>query len=744
MEKKPIFSQELCMILASHYKDANGEDKIGRAIAQAKKYFQSTVSSPHIFLATFELLVLNKDKNEEINKIYSKLRDILNRYNITGKKFEEVFLKYYPKGEEPEAGSTYKISPSREYNAISDNLRKNAKAEFRTMELSDLIVEMFSDHSYDIYDIFTEFTGSDAESDKLYKEVLDAFKAEVVPEISDLEEMPELTNLNKWLKSKPQVIVDADDPVRKIEVALAGRSIRNAILTGKAGTGKTCYVYEFVQRIINGNVPESFKDKVVYQLDTGALVAGTKFRGDLEQKLTNILTIIKEHPNVILFIDEIHSFLNGGASSDDSSMSCGNLIKPYLTRGELQIIGCTTNEEFTKFIKKDKAFERRFHEIKIEEPNEEQVRRILHGIIPEESKYFNKKIQDELIEKIIQFSQQYSLDLANPAKAINMLEFACAYAHVFEEKEEYVKIDELVESIKLKYGLFISEDKFTDTSKALHKELLGQDEALDQIMNDLNIVEKGLTDPDRPLWSMLLCGSTGVGKTRACEIIAKHYFGSETNIAKINMGEYSNEFDVSKLSGSAPGYVGYDDEPAIIKAVREKPNSLVLFDEIEKAHPAVQKILLSILDKGYMQDNKGNMVSFRNTIVVFTTNLGCTKDTGKATGMGFLKSEPSKDSNKAEILKAVEDYFSPEFLGRLDDIVYYNSLTNDIAEELINRYLKEYTDRSGINVNFTKEDIDEIIKNADITSRGARGIRKAVKKQIITVVNRKETVEQGS
>lgn len=269
----------------------------------------------------------------------------------------------------------------------------------------------------------------------------------------------------------------------------------------------------------------------------------------------NILEVVKEHPEVIVFVDEVHSLSNLGGSTD-GAQSAGNILKPYITRGDIQLIGCTTNEEYTKYILSDKAFASRFHEIKIEEPTKEATKKILEGILPIETEFFKKEIQEELIDKIIELSAKYTLDQANPRKSINMLELACAYSKVFEEKRENVNIDDIIESIKLKYNIYISKDKLTDTKNGLFEKLLGQDDALNQVLRDLKIVHYNITDIERPSLSVMLCGPTGTGKTETAKIIAKYFFGSEDNLVKINMGEYSAEMDVSKLTGASTGYVG--------------------------------------------------------------------------------------------------------------------------------------------------------------------------------------------
>ena len=706
-----------------------------RSPGLSQKYYHTFCGTPHLFLAIFSFLNSVKDENPGYAEIAEKLKNILNKYNITGKNFEKSFLDYCPAGVAPAPGEKFEICVDTELNIIFQNLHRQAIEQRRSMEVEDLIVELFGDPSYMLFTIFSDVCGSDSKTEEMRNSVIEAFKKATQVTITELDECPELTNLNTWIQEHPQTVIDADEEIQKIEMALAGRSIRNALLTGPAGTGTTTYVHEFVQRIVNGKVPAQFKDKIVYELSTTALVAGTRYRGDMEEKLMNILNIVKANPNVILFVDELHLIMELGSGSD-GSQSAGQMLKPFLSRGDIQMIGCTTHEEYTKHMLKDKAFVSRFHEIKIEEPQRHVVKNILEGLLPVETEFFKKEIQLELLEKILDMSEMYSLDQANPRKSINMLELACAYSKIFEEEKKNVDVDDIIDSIRLRYNIYISNNKIDDTKTELFETLLGQNEALNQIVRNLKMVDAGLIDLDRPAASMLLCGPTGTGKTETCKIIAKRYFGSENCLVKIACGEYSDSTAATKLTGSSSGYVGYDDEPALIKGVREHPNCVVLFDEIEKASKEVQKVLLNILDTGIMTDNKGNKVSFRNTIIIFTTNLGCTKDTGKAVGMGLLKTK--EEGNRSDIMKAVESYFSPEFLGRLDDIVFFNSLNEGIARDLIERYHKEYTSRSKMNIKFSEADILDIIKESEIQTRGARGIRKTVKKKIVEIIN-KET-----
>lgn len=482
-------------------------DIINDSAKKAYKYLHTYVGSNHLFLSTFSFLSLNKDSSR-YGKTYEKLKGILNEYDITGKKFEESFLLLYPRGMDDDGVSDYNIARDSDFNAIVGNLKNRAKGENREMQVEDLIVELFADKSYALANVLSELTGSEMTADEIRKKVIAAFKIAASSTIKEFKKMPWMTNINEWVKEHPQTVIGVDREIDSLEMALAGRSIKNAVLTGPAGTGKSTIVYELAQRINAGTVPEFLKDKVIYSIDSGALVAGARYRGDMEERIMNTITVAKKNPQAILFIDECHVFLNLGSGTEGAG-GAGDLIKPAITRGELQIIMATTNDEYTKYIAADNAFKRRFHNILIQEPSEKDMEKILEGILPKTSEYFSKEIQTDLLKAVIKLAKKYTLDEANPAKSINMLELACAYSRVFEENKKTVDIADVIESIKLKYDLYISNDKYSDTKKELHKVLLGQDKALDKVCTDLKVVDKNLCDPERPMFSMLLAGPTG-------------------------------------------------------------------------------------------------------------------------------------------------------------------------------------------------------------------------------------------
>jgi len=705
---------------------------------EAVNNYQSWIGTPHLFLATARFLNANKEK-DRYTESYENFSGILKEYGITGENFTEMFLELYPGLKI--SGETYKVEWHEEGQTVRRNLKLDASKQKRQMQVEDLIKVLFSDSSFilrDILEYVLKSTSANASQkvDELAEKMADAFNVKIAKqEIAALEKVPELVNLNKYVRESKPFVVGADNAVNQIQLGLSGKSINNVILVGLAGTGKTVSVYEFVKRIINKNTIKKFHNKIIYQLDAGQLVAGTRYRGDMEAKLMNIIKLVIANPEVILFIDEAHMMVKLGDA--EGAASAGNILKPFITRGEIQMIWATTTDEYQKNISKDKALERRFHRVNIIEPSKEETYQILKGVQPGIEEFFGKHGSDkDLIQKVLDYSEKYTLDQANPAKAINMLELAFANSTVFNEDGEIVMTEDIRNAIKVKYNINISETKATDSEKALFDFILGQDAALTDVVKILKRIDRGLVDPEQPLGSVILAGPTGVGKTETAKIISKVFFGSEKNFIKINGGEYSNDMDITKITGSAPGYIGSDDESGLVSMIKQYPSSVVLFDECEKMADKVFDALLNILDTGEMTDNHGNRVSFRNALVIFTTNLGYDKDFAKAKGQGVVRHRTSS----MEIREAVEKHFRPEFINRLDEIIVYAGLTNDIAEQLIERYRKVYVANTVTknDVKFSKTDIAEIIKEANIESYGARGLKKAVKKQISKVYDRLE------
>jgi ATP-dependent Clp protease ATP-binding subunit ClpA len=472
----------------------------------AIRNYQNWVGTPHLFLSTTMFLSKNKD-TERFAESYKMLTDILKEYNVKGEKFEEIFLILYPGLDV--GGERFEVTWHEEGNAVRSQLKRDAIAQRRQMQVEDLIKVLFSDPSYKLRSILEELLGKSTQKvDEMSEKIVQAFNIVATKqEIDALEKIRELTNLNRYVKQHKPVIIGADNAVNQIQMALSGKSIRNAILVGPAGTGKTVSVYEFVNRINNKDVIKKFRDKIVYQLDPGSLVAGTRYRGDFEEKLMNIIKLVKENPEVILFIDEAHMMVKLGDA--EGAASGGNILKPYITRGELQMIWTTTDDEYQKHISKDKALERRFHKINISEPTKQETYQILKGVQPDIEAYFGRKGEDDLVRKVLDYSEKYTLDQANPAKAINMLELAFASSTVFNEDNEIVFTDDVRTAIKVKYDINIADNKTEATAKELKRVLLGQERPLNRVIENLRYIERGLVDPEKPLVSMVFAGPTG-------------------------------------------------------------------------------------------------------------------------------------------------------------------------------------------------------------------------------------------
>lgn len=709
----------------------------------AAHYGHTEVSTPHLFLGVIAALnerLKNARPNDEENtnmyaNVLASIKRIIANYGVTGDNFKSNLVQLFPPSNR-EGLNEAAIVPSAEANSVFQILSNDSKSMHRTMGITDLVRELFTDKSYRIRNVLSLIIQDETKVDELCDEIIKEFKAKDAMKIKDLEEITELTNLNEFLLKNPITTIAMDNAVDQLKLALSCKSIKCAMLVGAAGTGKTTAVYEFVNRINNGTIGSGFENKVVYQLDCGALASNTRFRGDLETKVTRLIQLVRQHKNVILFIDEMHTFRGLGGGSD-GAVSASDIMKPYITRGELQIIGATTNEEFNKEIAPDKAFARRFHQVHIAEPNAAETLKILVGMNGENEKFFKRKASIELLEKVVEIATTYSIDQANPARAINMLEFAFAHSKVFNEKNEAVLTDDILRAIEIKYDITIAKDRVKKTEDALKAQILGQDDIIKKVVNVLKFVDKGLVDPEKPLASVLFAGSTGTGKTEVSKIVAKNFFGSENNLIRINCNEFADKTTVTKITGAGHGYIGSDIEPALIRLIKQYPNSVVLFDEIEKADEAIYDVLLNILDAGEMTDNSGNRVSFKNAVIIFTTNLGYQSGFSKAKGLGFNRYTTSTE----DIEEAIKKNFRPEFINRIEEIITFNSLTKDIAKTLIERYRKEYCQKGQSEYVFTDTDIDEIINRSNIEEYGARGLKRAVRTQIMNVIERGDNTE---
>ena len=605
-----------------------------------------------------------------------------------------------------------------------------------------------------------------------------------------------LTSLAKENKLDP--VIGRKDEIQRIIEILSRRTKNNPVLIGEPGVGKTAVVEGLAEMIVDNKVPEILKNKKVVSLDMSAMVAGAKYRGDFEERLKNVLQEIKKSGNVILFIDEMHTIIGAGAA--EGAMDAANILKPLLSRGEIQIIGATTLNEYRKHIEKDAALERRFQTVIVDEPTGEDTVKILNGLKDKYEAHHKVKITDEAIKAAVTLSQRYINDRFLPDKAIDLIDEACSkiklktvtmpksildlekkIEKVSKEKEEAIISQSFDDAAKyrdeekeLKAKLRKSKEKWnkeeknkevsvtdedianvvsawtkipvtkltkTETEKLknldkeLKKRVIGQDEAVDSLSRAIKRARVGLQNENRPIGSFMFLGPTGVGKTELTKALAENLFGNETQMIRLDMSEFMEAHSVSKLIGSPPGYVGYDEGGQLTEQVRRKPYSIVLFDEIEKAHPDVFNMLLQILDDGRLTDSTGRTVSFRNTVIIMTSNAGA-RNIVEHHSIGFASKEDSKkdyEKTKSEVMSELKKIFRPEFLNRLDDIIVFKKLSNESIKKITKLMLDEFikrVEKKNIKVTISDDVIKYISKVGFDDTYGARPLRRAIQTNI--------------
>ena len=594
------------------------------------------------------------------------------------------------------------------------------------------------------------------------------------------------TNLTqKAREGKLDNVVGRDKEISRVIHILSRRQKNNPCLIGEPGVGKTAIAEGIAQRIVGGDVPFHIKDKELYLLDLTALVAGTQFRGQFESRCKGLVEEVKEQGNVILFIDEVHTLV--GTGDNEGTMNAANILKPSLSRGEIQVIGATTFKEYRKYIEKDSALERRFQPVTVSEPTVEDTITVLKGIKQYYENFHRVKISDDMLRECAVLSERYINDRFLPDKAIDLLDEACACTSIrtpeIEEfdalNEELKKHEKLVEDYEQKsdpdYEIIAKEkgeilriqnrlkeveetlknvqvteediskvielwtgipankiaqteyDKIKHLKEALSKRVIGQDEAVDKVAKAIKRTRVQLSKRRRPA-SFIFVGPTGVGKTELVKVLGEELFDATEPLIRVDMTEYMEKHSVSKLIGSPPGYVGFDEAGQLTEKVRRRPYSVVLFDEIEKAHPDVMNILLQILDEGRINDSQGRSVSFENTVIVMTSNAG---STDRDTGVGFNKTD--SDIAKDKAMKALRDFLRPEFLGRIDEIVVFNPLTEEnfagIAGLMLDE-MKSPLKEKHISLRYTDEALKTIAHKAYGQKLGARDIRRVIRNEV--------------
>lgn len=601
-------------------------------------------------------------------------------------------------------------------------------------------------------------------------------------------------NLNEMAEAgKIDPVIGREDEVERVIQILLRRTKNNPILIGDPGVGKTAIIEGLAQRIVDGKVPFVMKEKTIVSLDLASMIAGTKYRGDFEDRLKKLFGELEQREDVVLFIDEFHMVLGAGAS--EGSMDAANILKPILAKGDIQIIGATTIDEYRKHVEKDQALTRRMQPVHVEEPNKDDTIKIIEGLKDKYEDHHKVEITDEAIKAAVDLSQRYIQDRFLPDKAIDVIDEACSKERIKNYKENKNQVskkeilDKLIEEKNMaineqnfekaaslrdqinetreklekekeenKTDLKISFDevakivsswskvpitkltedekqKYMDLDIDLKKEVIGQDKAIDKISHAIKRARVGLKDPKKPIGSFIFVGPTGVGKTYLAKSLAKNLFGDMDNLIRMDMSEYMEKFAVSRLVGSPPGYVGYEEGGQLTEAVRKHPYSVILFDEIEKAHPDIFNLLLQILDDGRLTDGQGRTVDFKNTIIIMTSNVGVSS-LNQNPKIGFGTGDVEKeidDSNKEIINKAIKNAFAPEFLNRLDDIIMFNSLDKNAIKEITKILIDETKERLknlGIEINYNKRVVDLLSEGGFSKEYGARPLERHITNKI--------------
>ena len=608
----------------------------------------------------------------------------------------------------------------------------------------------------------------------------------------------DLTKLAKDGKIDP--VIGRQKEIERVIQILSRRTKNNPCLIGEPGVGKTAIAEGLALKIVSGEVPELLKDKKIYSLDLTGMVAGTKYRGDFEERIKKVIDEVKNAKDVILFIDEVHTLI--GAGSAEGAADAANILKPSLARGELQIIGATTIEEYRKHIEKDAALERRFQPVMVDEPSQEEAIEILKGIKEKYEAHHKVKITDEAIESAVKLSTRYIGDRYLPDKAIDLIDEAASRVRLrsytapsdlkeLEDKKKSVeaeklsavnaqeferaaalrdeerKLDKEIKDKKENWhdmagkshdevtpadiadivsswtGVPVTQlsteesDRLLHMEDELHRRIVGQDEAVEAVSRAIRRGRVGLKDPKKPIGSFIFLGPTGVGKTELCKALAAAMFGDENAMIRLDMSEYMEKHTVSRLIGSPPGYVGYDEGGQLTEKVRRKPYSVVLFDEIEKAHPDVFNMLLQILDDGVLTDGQGRRVDFKNCIIIMTSNVGAKLISQKQKAFGFAAGAKELEQNEKEIKDAVmgelRNTFRPEFLNRVDDIIVFQRLTKENIKEIASRLLavlQKRVEDMGIEVTFSDEAVSKIADAGFDDVYGARPLKRAIQSRI--------------
>lgn len=705
--------------------------------------------------------------------------EILKKYNITLEDIYDQMLIIIGKGEETSL-SYENITPAlrRILNTASETA---AAMNTHLVGTEHILMAMIKEQGCGAMN-FLKFFGVNPAA--VYNDCVRSYNGNVPEEVikrsrTDFKKIPTLYKYGKnlteqaWEKSIDPLIGREKEIERIIQI-LARRIKNNPCLIGEAGVGKTAIVEGIADMLAKGNVPDELKRKTIFSIDLTSMVAGAKYRGDFEERIKNCIDEVVNDGNIILFIDEIHSIVGAGAA--EGAIDAANILKPQLARGEIQIIGATTIEEYRKYIEKDSALERRFQPVVIEEPSEETTINILNGIREQYENYHNVKITDDVIKSAVSLSVRYITDRFLPDKAIDVIDEAASRVKIKKAgemkknivypldisgerltleklekkfsknkiKNSYepavITVEDTASVVSLWTGIPVNkiteeeEIRLVNLEKALGKRVIGQDKAVSSVAKAIRRGRAGLREQGKPISSFIFMGPTGVGKTELSKATAEIMFDSNKNLIKIDMSEYMEKHTVSKMIGAPPGYTGYDDKGSLTDVVRRRPYSVILFDEIEKAHPDVLNLLLQILDEGNLTDSTGRKINFRNTLIIMTSNIASEIINGKQS-LGFGNEETDDVSMKVK--SELKKFLKPELINRVDEIVIFNKLNTDDLKKIADKLLGELSQRAeNIGVSLVYDDTisNALINEKKIDKYGARYIKREIIQKIENII----------
>ncbi|MCR5255010.1 MAG: ATP-dependent Clp protease ATP-binding subunit [Acetatifactor sp.] len=768
----------------------NANDALAKAARVAKSLKQGYIGTEHILVGLMRATdssaakILEKNGVDEV-KLVNMIRDVIAFEN--GVSIEER------EGYTPRA---LRVLNEAHKQAIRFNSGLTGTEHILLgiiKEGENVAVRLLNTLGINIQRLYSDALTAIGQDGNLYKEDLGRGRSQRTNTATLDQYSRDLTQLAREGKLDP--VIGRNDEIKRVIQILSRRTKNNPCLIGEPGVGKTAVVEGLAGRIVSGDVPFTVRDKRLLTLDLSGMVAGSKYRGEFEERIKKVIKEVISAGNIILFIDELHTLI--GAGGAEGAIDASNILKPSLARGEIQLIGATTIDEYRKHIEKDAALERRFQPVNVEEPTEDEAVEILRGIKSKYEEHHRVTITDEAVTSAVKFSSRYINDRNLPDKAIDLIDEAAASARLkgsaypakIKEFEEQIKAyDKAIESAvrEEKYGEAIElkreqdklkkkKDNFlkkamekekTDTisigeeeiaevvamwtkipvkklaekesekllklEKILHKRVIGQTEAVNAVAKAMRRGRVGLKDPSRPIGSFLFLGPTGVGKTELSKALAEAMFGSEEAIIRVDMSEYMEGHSVSKMIGSPPGYVGFDEGGQLSEKVRRNPYSVVLFDEIEKAHPDVFNVLLQVLDDGHITDSKGRKVSFKNTIIIMTSNAGASRIVDpKNLGFASEKSE-EKDYEKMKnaVMDEVKHSFKPEFINRIDDIIVFHQLNKENMKQIVTLLAANLTKRCeeqmNIKLHLTPQIKDHLVDKYSDLKMGARPLKRAI------------------